>query len=128
MNADGVEFDYLHLIDNLIGTDVDLLVEPSYTFEANTSDYASRFRLVFSVSGDADGGNAPFAFINNGNIIIIGAEADAVLQIVDVTGRILVSRKGDAMNHISTSGMVKGVYVLRLISGKNVKTQKIVIE
>ena len=128
VNADGVEFDYLHLIDNLTGTDVDLLVEPSYTFEAKTSDYASRFRLVFSVSGDADDDNAPFAFINNGNIIIIGAETDAVLQIVDVTGRILVSRKGDAIHSVSTGGMAKGVYVLRLIDGDDVRTQKIVID
>jgi hypothetical protein len=29
---------------------------------------------------------------------------------------------------VSTSGMVPGVYVLRLINGDNVKTQKIVIE
>ena len=128
VNADGVEFDYLHLIDNLTGTDIDLLVEPSYTFEAKPSDYASRFRLVFSVSGDANGDNAPFAFINNGNIIIIGAEADAVLQIVDVTGRILVSRKGDAIHSVSTGGMAKGVYVLRLIDGDDVRTQKIVID
>ena len=126
VNAVGVEFDYLHLVDNLTGTDVDLLVEPSYTFEAKTSDYASRFRLVFSICEDANGGNAPFAFINNGNIIIIGAEADAVLQIVDVLGHVVIST--DVARNVSTSGMTKGVYVLRLISGDTVKTQKIVIE
>ena len=56
----GVELDYLHLIDNLTGEDVDLLApvsaseseaiqEPvAYTFTAKTTDYASRFKLVFS--------------------------------------------------------------------------------
>ena len=48
VNADGMDFSYLHLIDNLTGADVDLLAEPSYTFETKTSDYASRFKLVFS--------------------------------------------------------------------------------
>ena len=137
VNTNGTEFNYLHLIDNLTGADVDLLAlrqaqgPMSYTFEAKTTDYASRFRLVFSICGDANGDNgddAPFAFISNGNIIIVGADAHAVLQVVDVMGRVLVSRKGDAMNALSTSGMAKGVYVLRLIEGDKVRTQKLVID
>ena len=130
VRTENLNLAYLHLIDNLTGNDVDLLATPNYTFEAKTSDYASRFRLVF-IPNETDGpstGSGAFAFINNGNIIIIGAEAGAVLQIVDVTGRILVSRKGDAMNRISTNGLAKGVYVLRLIEGEKVKTQKIVID
>ena len=127
VNVNNLEFDYLHLIDNLTGADVDLLVEPSYTFEAKTTDYDSRFKLVFSVSGDENDEDAPFAFINNGNIIIVGAGADATLQIVDVLGHVIVSRRGDTMNRVSTSGMAKGVYVLRLINGDDVRVQKIVI-
>jgi hypothetical protein len=126
VKVENMELDYLHLIDNLTGADVDLLVEPNYTFEAKTTDYAARFKLVFSVRGDADDDNAPFAFINNGNIIILGAEANATLQIVDVLGHILVSR--DGVHTISTSGMARGVYLLRLINGDDVKIQKIVIE
>ena len=126
VRVNGMEFDYLHLIDNLIGADVDLLVEPSYTFEAKTTDYASRFRLVFSVCGDENDEDAPFAFINNGNIIIVGAEDGATLQIVDVLGHVIVSR--DGVHTVSTNGMSPGVYVLRLVNGDDVKTQKIVIE
>ena len=51
-SLDNMALDYLHLIDNLTGADVDLLVEPSYSFDARTTDYDSRFKLVFSVSGD----------------------------------------------------------------------------
>jgi len=123
-----VVFSYLHLIDNLTGNDVDLLANPSYCFEAKSTDYASRFKLVFSVCGDADGDNAPFAFINNGNIVIIGTDADAVLQIVDMTGRVLVCRDASHASAISTNGMAPGVYVLRLINGDDVKTQKIVVK
>jgi len=149
VNVNNMEFDYLHLIDNLTGADIDLLhpetviagedpqiedsttqsesiSKPSYTFTAKTTDYASRFKLVFSVSGDENDEDAPFAFINNGDIVIIGADAGSTLQIVDVLGHILVSR--DAARHVSTSGMAKGVYILRLINGDDVKTQKIIIE
>ena len=120
-----LNFNYLHLIDNMTGADVDLLQTPCYTFDAKTSDYASRFRLVFSADEEsgASTGSTSFAFINNGNIVIKG---DGILQIVDVMGRIVV--QGDAINRVSTSGMTAGVYVLRLINGNEVKTQKIVIE
>jgi hypothetical protein len=52
-----VSFSYLHLIDNMTGADVDLLPllrgqgglnQPAtYTFTAKTTDYESRFKLVF---------------------------------------------------------------------------------
>ena len=121
-SSEEVGFNYLHLIDNMTGNDVDLLATPSYTFSAKTSDYASRFRLVFSICEDANGDNA-FAFVNNGNIVVNG---EGTLQVIDMTGRILVCR--DAMHCVSTTGMTPGVYVLRLINGDNVKTQKMVIQ
>ena len=37
---------YLHLIDNLTGANVDLLQTPEYVFTAQTADYESRFKLV----------------------------------------------------------------------------------
>ena len=131
INPDAVELDYLHLIDNLTGADVDLLVSPAYTFTAKTTDYASRFRLVFS-GNEADGpstSSGTFAFISNGNIIITDGPSTGsgacILQIVDVMGRIIVST--DAARNVSTCGIVPGVYVLRLIYGDDVKTQKIVV-
>jgi hypothetical protein len=50
VNPENVEFDYLHLIDNMTGADVDLLAEPSYTFDAKTTDAVNRFKIVFSVN------------------------------------------------------------------------------
>lgn len=124
VNPEGVEMNYLHLIDNLTGNDVDLLASPDYSFEAKSTDYASRFRLVFaSVCEDADSDNENFAFINDGNIIVY---KEGVMQIIDITGRIVLS--GDTINRVSTSRMTPGVYVLRLITANGVKTQKIIIE
>ena len=47
-DMEGVSFNYLHLIDTLSGDDVDLLGSPYYSFNATTSDAASRFKLVFA--------------------------------------------------------------------------------
>ena len=136
VNPEGVEMAYLHLIDNMTGADVDLLPlckggRGDYTFTAKTTDYASRFRLVFSICGDANGDNdgdneTPFAFISNGNIVITADTQNVTLQIVDAMGRMVVC--SDGVHTVSTTGMTAGVYVLRLIDGDNVKTQKIVIQ
>ena len=125
VNVENIDLDYLHLIDNLTGDEVDLLATPGYSFEAKTSDYESRFRLVFSDCGDAVGDNEAFAFVNNGDIVIMGDVEGATLQVIDVMGRVLVCRDGE--HTVSTAEMTPGVYVLRLINGDNVKTQKIVI-
>ena len=122
VNPENVEMAYLHLIDNMTGADVDLLQTPEYTFTAKTTDYESRFRLVFSICEDANGDNETFAFINNGNIIING---EGTVQVVDMMGRIVY--QGDAKHCVSTTGMAPGVYVIRLINGDNVKTQKMVV-
>ena len=118
----GVEMTYLHLIDNFTGADVDLIATPSYTFTANTTDYESRFRLVFAANDGPSTGSGTFAFISNGDIIVNG---EGTLQVIDMTGRVI--RSSDAINRVSTSGMTPGVYVLRLINANDVKTQKIVV-
>lgn len=127
VNTEGKEFYYLHLIDNLTGNDVDLLIEPNYTFEANISDYASRFLLRFIPKDDTETGseNDNFAYNFNGNWIIAN-EGDATLQVVDVMGHILSSEgiSGCYEKHIQAAA---GVYMLRLINGDNVKVQKIVV-
>ena len=117
----------IDLNHNLTGTEIDLLETPSYTFEAKTSDYASRFRLVFT-SNDAIDDDETFAYIHQGEIIINNVEMyqGASIEVVDMTGRVIVSR--DTTNRISTSEMAAGVYVLRLINGDSIKMQKIVIE
>jgi hypothetical protein len=49
-NLEGVEMGYLHLIDTMTGTDVNLLQAPSYSFTAITHDNESRFKLVFAAN------------------------------------------------------------------------------
>ena len=179
VNPVGVEMDYLHLIDNMTGADVDLLAMDggdainringgdainringgdainringgdainringgdainringgdakhcvsTYTFEAKTTDLESRFKLVFAANNEngPSTGSGAFAFINNGNIVVNG---EGALQVLDVMGRV-IRVCTDVARNVSTQGMPAGVYVLRLINGENVRTQKIVI-
>ena len=139
-NLEGVEMEYLHLIDNMTGADIDLLhpnaliagedpqsPAPSYTFTARTTDYESRFKLVFSANnGDGPStGSGTFAFFCNGQYIIAN-EGEAILQVIDLTGRILSIETING--YVSKSiNQPAGVYLLRLINGEDVKVQKIVV-
>ena len=126
VNPEGVEMNYLHLIDNMTGANIDLLQTPSYTFNASMNDYESRFKLVFA-AGSSTGSEASetFAFFANGELIVSN-EGEATLQVVDMTGRILSSQSLNGNGSVQMAAPV-GVYVLRLISGNEVKTQKIVV-
>ncbi len=120
LSSMNVDFAYLHLIDNLTGADQDLLANPSYSFNANTTDYASRFRLVFATGNSDDN----FAFFSNGNLVVSN-EGNATLQVVDVTGRILKCENINGCASVSIDA-APGVYMVRLVNGDNVKVQKVV--
>jgi hypothetical protein len=122
-SSEEVSFNYIHLIDNMTGADVDLLATPSYTFEAKTTDYAYRFRLVFSTDSVNEDS---FAFFN-GNEWVISNEGHATLQVVDVMGRIIRCENINGNANINMNEAA-GIYVIRLINGNNVKTQKIVVK
>ena len=123
-NAENTEMRYMHLIDNMTGNDIDLLATPSYSFEAKTTDYASRFRLVFS-TGDADVmGEEHFAFYN-GSEWVINSEGEATLQVIDMTGRVLTSETINGNANVKVN-QASGVYVMRLIQNGQVRSQKIV--
>lgn len=49
ISIQGVGFSYLHLIDTLTNSDIDLLSTTIYSFEATTTDKDERFKVVFAV-------------------------------------------------------------------------------
>ena len=127
----GMTVGYLHLIDNLTGADVDLMTTPTYTFKANTNDYASRFRLVFSSNNNGDEeaeelSTATFAYFD-GSRWMVNNEGEATLQVIDVMGRVLSSEtlNGDAEVSINQPA---GIYMLRLVNGNDVKVQKVTMQ
>jgi hypothetical protein len=127
VNPEGVEMNYLHLIDNMTGNDIDLLQTPSYSFNAKTTDYESRFRLVFAANNESgvSASSTTFAFYSNGNWMV-NNEGEATLQVIDVMGRVLSNQTISGTAELSLNQQ-PGVYVLRLVNGNDVKTQKIVV-
>ena len=127
------DFTYLHLIDNLTGADTDCLATNEYKFSSRTSDYASRFRLVFGYTGidepelpePLEGPTGSFAFQMGDQIVVNG---EGTLRMFDVTGRLVstVSVNG-TQTTLSLPALPKGVYMLRIESNSGTQTQKIVI-
>jgi hypothetical protein len=123
---------YLHLIDNMTGADVDLLSDPSYSFEAKTTDYASRFRLVFEANENgASTNSATFAYYNGNNWVIsnpsTSSGSEATLQVIDVNGQILKSENINGCGNVNVN-VAAGVYLFRLVNRDIIKTQKVVIK
>ena len=128
------DFHYLHLIDNMTGSDIDMLRATEYHFEGKTTDYKSRFKLVFEVTGleeeddnEDDNGSSivNFAFRMGDELIVNGA---GYLEVFDVQGRRLSAKRlVDAQSSVSLPNVAAGIYFLRLSDDKQVRTQKMVI-
>ncbi len=120
----GNAFDEIILEDRLTGEKVNLMTE-SYSFIYNDNDRKDRFVLTFDNSQQTTD-NSHFAYINNGEIIINDINGNAQINIYDVTGR-RVYENADAVSNVSTYGYSSGVYIIRKIDDKGIKTQKILL-
>ena len=129
VTPENIDMQYLHLIDNLTGDDVDLLTNPKYIFNASTTDYASRFILRFRTNNSVDVNEmfCPISYRQDGTLAINGIQGESKLQLVDMLGHVISTESinGDIVRHIN---IVPGVYVVRLINNNNIYTQKIVVE
>ena len=140
------EFSYLHLIDNITGSDIDCLQAREYRFSSKTTDFKSRFKLMFGYTGveeQEDGpstGSGTFAFIMGNELVVncgpstpstgSGTSGTATLQMFDMTGRQVMSTTvSGTQTTTMLPNVTAGVYVLRLSDRINgTRTQKIVIE
>ena len=122
IEAKDLDLEYLTLIDNFTGEETDLLVEPSYTFKANSDEPASRFTLIFRKTffgtDEINVENDIFAYQNGSDIIVNG---DGTLQVFDVMGRLVMTTNVNGIETINVKS--QGVYIFRL----NGMTQKIVV-
>lgn len=121
-------FTNLRLIDNKTGVNYDMLANDSYTFEASADDYASRFYITYTVTGldeEISYESDNFAFFNGSEWIING---QGHLDVIDMTGRVLYAAQlSNDQNRVNLDGFAKGVYLLRVIDNKVVRTQKIIV-
>lgn len=122
------DFTSLRLIDNKTGVNYDMLANNSYTFEASADDYASRFYITYNVIGVDENVNEvgnSFAFFNGSEWVINGK---GHLDVIDVTGRVLYAAQlNNDQNRVHLDGVAKGVYLLRVVDNKVVRTQKIIV-
>ena len=120
----GNAFDEIILEDRLTGEKVNLMTE-SYSFIYNDNDRKDRFVVTFD-NGQQTTDNSHFAYINNGEIIINDINGNAQIEIYDLMGR-RVYENADAVSNVSTYGYSSGVYIIRKIDDKGIKTQKILL-
>ena len=117
------DFSSLHLIDNLTGNDVDMLIENEYSFLGTPQDINARFTVRLKDSGNTENADV-FAYQSGSDIIVYGK---GTLQVFDIVGRMVSSIDLNGVQTISTSSLQTGVYLLRII-GNDVKTQKIIVK
>lgn len=122
------DFTSLRLIDNKTGVNYDMLANDSYTFEASADDFTSRFYITYTVTGldeEVVFDSNSFAFFNGSEWVINGKGR---LDVIDMTGRVLYAAQlSSDQNRVNLDGFAKGVYLLRVIDNKVVRTQKIIV-
>jgi hypothetical protein len=124
IKADG-DFDYLHLIDKITGEDVDMLMEEEYTFVGSPSDSEARFVVRLNKNTDGYSTESETFVYQNGNEVIVSGSG--MLQVYDVTGRMVMHQEIIDNHTIDLSGLPRCVYIFRL-TGDTVRTQKVVLQ
>lgn len=119
------QFDYLHLIDRMKGTDVDMLIEENYSFVATNNDNIDRFIVRFKYSdepgSESDEDSKTFAWQNGRELIVNG---EGIIEVYELSGRLVVKTNINGVAVVND--LKKGIYVLRL-TDNYIKKQKIVI-
>ena len=113
------EFAYLHLIDKVLGKDIDLLSDGEYSFMASPVDIKDRFEVRLNLSNKPEGFENIFAYQSGGDIVVSG---EGELQIFDVMGRLVATQHVTGVETVRKPSS-RGVYILRL----NEMSQKIVV-
>ena len=124
-----VELSYFHLIDNLTGTDVDLLATPIYNFNASKNDPEDRFTINFrtNASVNVNENNNPINYYQNGRLTINGIQGEGDLEVIDMFGRILSCTKiQDGYSQVLNA--TPGIYLIRVTTVENTYSQKIVVK
>ena len=118
------KFQTLTLVDRFSGIETNMLVE-DYNFTATSSDNANRFIVKLAVSDQQSAVSDNFVYQSGEELIV---EAEGRVQIIDVMGRVVYSDDVESTNNrIDVSGFRNGTYVVRVISGSEVKVEKVVI-
>lgn len=125
-NTANGNFHSMYLIDNKAGVQYDMLRNDTYTFEGHKGDYPSRFYIVFNVTDVPEHTeDDSFVFFDGSQWVVTG-EGD--LEFIDLQGQVLwKSQVHGGQSRVSVPVVACGMYMFRLINGKETKVQKVVV-
>ena len=116
------EFEYITLVDNVNGSETNMMTS-SYSFTATPKENGKRFSLKFARGNGADV-QENFVYQSGSELVI---KAEGTVQIIDMMGRVIYNNDVTSNNRIDISKFNKTAYIVRLINGNGVNTQKIVV-
>lgn len=116
------DFEYITLVDKFTGTETNML-KGNYEFRVfSTEENRERFTVKFcrKVKNVEDN----FVYQSGDELII---ESEGLVQIIDVMGRVVISKEVNGNDRINVNNLNKSAYIVRCVNNANVQTQKIVI-
>ena len=113
----------LVLVDNMTGTETNMLLEDSYSFIGSPADNGNRFTVKLGISHSNGQSDSEHFVYQSGNELVINGEG--TLQIFDVLGRVVISEEVHGQT-VNVGNLSTGAYIVRL-TGESVMTQKIVV-
>ena len=117
------DFSSVSLYDRVENVEVDMMASNVYKFLAqNAEDGYNRFVLKFEKNAEAADGN--FVYQSDDELVI---DAEGLVQIMDVWGRIIYSGEQNGISRVNVGGMKNTTCTVRNINNNEVRTQKIVI-
>ncbi|MEI8045930.1 MAG: T9SS type A sorting domain-containing protein [Bacteroidota bacterium] len=121
------------LKDLKINTDQNLTENPVYTFTSEANDDTNRFLLHFLSTVGTSNPVLPTTsriYISNRNIYIEGLDAKAEILVRNMLGQVVASRNanGTGAQVINTANLTAGVYVVSIVTGNQVRSEKVVIK
>ena len=125
---------YIYLIDTETGNPRDLRQFPEYRFYLKSGEYNQRFTLVFSLSELIDptnNGGKMFSLSHSGTVLSVKvnlpANAKGNLMVTNILGQIILRRAVSGKETVEINQSVTGVYIISLISGKKIDSEKILM-
>ena len=117
------DFENITLVDLVSGDETNMLVH-DYNFTASQQENTKRFILKF-VEKQQTTDNSNFVYQSGEELIV---NTQGTVQIIDVVGRVVYNNVVlNESERINISGFTTGTYIVRVISDKDVMTQKIVV-
>lgn len=135
-DAEGLfkEDQVVYLKDKKLNKLINLTLDGTYTFAASKGTDETRFEVIYQdlVSFDTVNRSA-------GSVAVVKDESEVVVRdttnnitaidVFDASGKLVQSLSGKNSKEIriNTSGLTKGVYILKIASGKEITTKKVIL-